>query len=158
LGNYTSRIDINVDIDQYWTNLLFFACHEGYPGHHTDRCVKDLILFRKNGYFENCVALIYTPEFVIYEGMGEVAQDVIFDIMEIAEISFSNFCLNIDNNDDLETLIQPYEIKRGFRGFNQNFAFHKHIDGWTDKKLFSYCNEFKLLSKSNIRGRKKFYI
>jgi hypothetical protein len=32
LGSFSSRIDINVDKFYYWTSLLPFACHEGYPG------------------------------------------------------------------------------------------------------------------------------
>ncbi|MFX1389681.1 MAG: hypothetical protein ACFE9Z_06420 [Promethearchaeota archaeon] len=150
LGEFKSRIDINIDINQYWTNLLFFACHEGYPGHHTDRCAKNVLLYHNKGYFENCISLIYTPEFVIYEGMGELAQDVIFNIEEIAEISLRNLSFQTYEYDTLDSLIQQYEIKKGFRGFNQNLAYFKHIKGWKDEKLIKYSEQFKYLSKQNI--------
>jgi len=156
LGNFSSRIDINVEKFYYWTSLLPFACHEGYPGHHTARCVKDNLLYRNKGYFENCISLIYTPEFVIYEGMGTIAEDVIFDVEEITRILLELFCSNPDDEDTLETLIQQCEIRRGFRRFNHNVAYHKHINGWEEEDLIAYCNEFKVPSKSNIESILKF--
>jgi len=151
LGRFLSRIDINVDINHYWTSLLTFACHEGYPGHHTARCVKDFLLYRNKGYFENCISLIYTPEFAIYEGMGELADEIIFSIEEMTKISLHGFCPNPDDEDTLETLIQQSEIRRGFRNFKQNLAYHKHINGWSDEDLIAYCNEFNYISKSNAK-------
>jgi hypothetical protein len=156
LGEYKSRIDINVDIAQFWTNLLIFACHEGYPGHHTDRCIKDFLFYRNQGHFENCISLIYTPEFAIYEGMGELAENVIFDIKEIAIISKEVFCPNSKDEDRIETLTEQYQIKRGIKNLKQNLAYYKHINGWKDKDLIKYCNDFKLFSKSSIEATLNF--
>ena len=135
---------------------MTFACHEGYPGHHTTRCVKDFLLYRNKGYFENCISLIYTPEFVIYEGMGLLAEDVIFNVKEKTEISLKEFCPYPDDEDTLETLIQQCEISRGFRNFNQNLAYHKHIIGWEDEDLITHCNNFKIFSKTDIKSMLNF--
>ena len=151
LGRFSSKIDINDDINHYWTSLLTFACHEGYPGHHTTRCVKDILLYRNKGYFENSISLIYTPEFAIYEGMGELAEDVIFNIEEMTQISLEEFCPYPDDEDTLEILIQQTKIRRGFRNFKQNLAYHKHISEWSDEDLIAYCNEFKYIPKPNIK-------
>ncbi|MFW9825174.1 MAG: hypothetical protein ACFFE4_19690 [Candidatus Thorarchaeota archaeon] len=59
LGNFHSRMDINVNRIYYWTSLLFYASHEGYPGHQTESAVRDQLLFRKKGHFETSILLIY---------------------------------------------------------------------------------------------------
>ncbi|MFW9828275.1 MAG: hypothetical protein ACFFEY_11840 [Candidatus Thorarchaeota archaeon] len=156
LGDFKSRIEINTSDFHYWTSLLSFACHEGYPGHHTDRCVKDLLLYRNKGYFEYCISLIYTPEFALYEGMGEIAEDVIFSAKELSRILLENFCPNPETEDTLEILIKQCEIRRGFRTFNQNVAYHMHIDGWKKEDLISYCKMFKVLADSNIKSLLNF--
>ncbi len=41
LGNFRSRLEVNPNYNMYWTAFLYFATHEGYPGHHTEFVVKE---------------------------------------------------------------------------------------------------------------------
>src|SRR5215212_370854 len=41
LGGYTSRIEINTDIPMRVHGVAITIAHEGYPGHHTELCMKD---------------------------------------------------------------------------------------------------------------------
>ncbi|MFW9951587.1 MAG: hypothetical protein ACFFKA_15840, partial [Candidatus Thorarchaeota archaeon] len=93
-GNFFSKIEINVSKIHYWTNLLHFGCHEVYPGHHTERLLKEYYLFRNKGYFETSILLIYTPELVISEGMGLLAERVLFDPTESIRILLENILSN----------------------------------------------------------------
>ena len=151
LGNYKSRIEIDISKIHFWTNMLHLACHEGYPGHHTERALREKLLYRNKGYFENVILLIYTPEMVISEGIGETAEFVIFDPKESTKISLDEFCLNPENEDSLDVLIEQSKIKRGFRRFQSNLAYYKHVNGWNDESLLKYSSNFGIIPKSTIQ-------
>lgn len=151
LGNYKSRIEIDISKIHYWTNLIHLACHEAYPGHHTERSVREKLLFRNKGYFENLILLIYTPEMVISEGIGETAEFVIFDPKESIKISLDEFCHNPENEDSLDVLIEQSKIKRGFRRFQSNLAYHKHVNGWKDEDILKYSRNFGIIPENGIQ-------
>ncbi|MFW9896123.1 MAG: hypothetical protein ACFFD7_10000, partial [Candidatus Thorarchaeota archaeon] len=138
LGNYVSRIEINVDRIHYWTNLLDCACHEVYPGHHMERLIREMLFYRDKDYFESSILLIYTPEIVISEGMGLLAERVIFDRIESSKILLEKFCPNPSNEDSIEDLSAQCEIREGFRRFESNLAYHKYVDNWTNEELIKY--------------------
>ena len=155
-GNYTSRIDIDINKTHYWTNILHLACHEGYPGHHMDRTLHDRELYRNKGYFENSILLIYSPEMVISEGIGEIAEFVVFEPTESIRISLEEFCLNPKIEDDLEVLIEQSEIRRGFGKFDSNLAYLKYVHGLSDDELLKYSRNFEVLPDTTIKSILKF--
>jgi hypothetical protein len=155
-GNYTSRIDIDINKTHYWTNILHLACHEGYPGHHMDRTLHDRELYRNKGYFENSILLIYSPEMVISEGIGEIAEFVVFEPTESIRISLEEFCLNPKIEDDLEVLIEQSEIRRGFGKFESNLAYLKYVHGLSDDELLKYSRNFEVLPDTTIKSILKF--
>lgn len=156
LGNYTSRMDINISKIHYWTSLLNLACHEGYPGHHMESAVRDHLLFRKKGYFETSILMIYTPEMVIYEGMGELAERILFNPWESCKILLEKFCPNRNIEDEIEILIKQNEVRSGFKGFSYNLAYYKYVKGWNDNELIKYSREFKVIPESSIKTMLRF--
>ncbi|MFX1455386.1 MAG: hypothetical protein ACFFDB_08420 [Promethearchaeota archaeon] len=152
LGNFFSRIEINVDRIHYWTNLLDCACHEVYPGHHMERLVREQLLYRDKGYFESSILLIYTPEIVISEGMALLAERSLFDRMESSKILLENFCPNPQNEDSIELLSVQCEIREGFRKFESNLAYHKYVNNWTNDELIDYSRSFKVIPDEGIKG------
>ncbi|MFX1455384.1 MAG: hypothetical protein ACFFDB_08410 [Promethearchaeota archaeon] len=155
LGNFHSRIEINVEKIHYWSHLLETVCHEVYPGHHTERLVKDQLLYRGKEYFENSILLIYTPEIVISEGMGVLAESVLFNPFESIGI-MRKLIPNSEIEDSIEVLIGQGEIRSGFRRFESNLAFHKHVDKWDDYKLIKYARSFKVIPDKGIKQMLKF--
>jgi len=156
LGNYTSRIDVNISGIHYWTGLLNLACHEGYPGHHMESSVRDHLLYSKKGYFETSILMIYTPEMVIHEGMGELAEKILFNSSESNKILLEEFCPDPSIEDDLETLIKQNEIRSGFKGFDYNLAYYKYVKGWNDDKLIRYSRDFKVIPENGIKAMIRF--
>lgn len=77
-GQFHSRIDINLDIFTSFRDLLPFACHEGYPGHHTELALKEQRLFRDRGYLEQAIGLLISPQAVISEGLATLAPELLF--------------------------------------------------------------------------------
>ena len=156
LGNYASRIEIDITNVHYWTQLLHIMCHEGYPGHHTERTVRENLLYRAKGYFESSILLIYTPEMVVSEGIGVTAESVLFNPIESARILLEEIHPNSKIEDSIEVLTKQSEIRRGFRRFESNMAYNKYIHKWTDDELIKYAKTFKVIPDAGIRAILKF--
>jgi hypothetical protein len=84
-GNYRSRLELNLDRPVYAFTLLYQMCHEGYPGHHTESCLKEKILFLEKGYLEQSVFFALGPQVIISEGIASLAAEMIFSFSEISE-------------------------------------------------------------------------
>lgn len=78
LGNFRSLIQLNTDMPTDVTELVNTACHEGYPGHHTESAVKEHLLYRGHGWVEHAIVVYNTPQCVVSEGIAMLAEDVVF--------------------------------------------------------------------------------
>jgi hypothetical protein len=79
LGNLSSRVVLNTDLPTTGLDLIHLACHEVYPGHHTEGALKEQLLARDHGLLEETIALVPTPAAVLSEGIAEVGADVVLD-------------------------------------------------------------------------------
>ena len=79
LGEFRSRIAVNVDLPMSALELLVLTLHETYPGHHTERCCKDQALVRSRGLLEETVVLVPTPQSLVSEGIATLAPDVLLE-------------------------------------------------------------------------------
>jgi hypothetical protein len=79
LGNLSSRVVLNTDLPTTGLDLIHLACHEVYPGHHTEGVLKEQLLARDRGRLEETIALVPTPAAVLSEGIAEVGGDVVLD-------------------------------------------------------------------------------
>jgi hypothetical protein len=79
LGDFRSRIAVNVDLPQSALELLRLAIHETYPGHHAERCNKEHVLVRDRGLIEETVVLVPTPQSLVSEGIAELAPEMVLD-------------------------------------------------------------------------------
>ena len=72
LGDLRSRIAVNVDeASAFHEEIVHLTAHEIYPGHHTERCVKEQVLLRDQGRLEESIKLVPTPEALVTEGVAE---------------------------------------------------------------------------------------
>jgi hypothetical protein len=85
LGNFRSRLELNLDRPIYLFTLLYQMCHEAYPGHHTESSMKELYLYRKKGYLEQSVFFALGPQLTIAEGIASLAMEMIFTPQEAAD-------------------------------------------------------------------------
>jgi hypothetical protein len=83
-GHYRSWLEINLDRPVFLFGLLYQATHEGYPGHHTEACMKELYLYRQAGYVEQGVFFALGPQLTIAEGIASLALEIIFTPQEAA--------------------------------------------------------------------------
>jgi hypothetical protein len=73
LGGLRSHISVNVDLPTSGPELLVLALHETYPGHHTERVLKDELLVRGQGLIEETLVLVPAPQSIVAEGIATVA-------------------------------------------------------------------------------------
>ena len=68
-GDFVSTVAINADLPVGLGSLPALVAHESYPGHHTERCRKDV---RLGTLPEREVWLVNTPENLIAEGLADL--------------------------------------------------------------------------------------
>jgi hypothetical protein len=76
LGRRRSRVVLNTErpVDAFFLPML--VAHEAYPGHHTEHAWKEALLVDADGYLEETIFLVGTPQAVVSEGIAMVALDV----------------------------------------------------------------------------------
>jgi hypothetical protein len=79
LGDLRSRVVVNSDVQTTAADLVALAAHEAYPGHHTDHVVKEQLLVRDQGFLEESIQLVPTPQSLVGEGIAELGLEVLMD-------------------------------------------------------------------------------
>ena len=77
-GRLRSRVLVNTYRPFNIADLLYVACHEGYPGHLAEIVLKEEHLATEKGYAEELVSFLPTPRFVVSEGLALWARIVAF--------------------------------------------------------------------------------
>ncbi|MHA1320570.1 MAG: hypothetical protein ACTSQ1_12280 [Promethearchaeota archaeon] len=155
LGNYLSRIEVNPNYQMYWTSLLSFAAHEGYPGHHTEFVLKEKRLYRNLNQFEHSLLILHSPKLVISEGIAKTAINVLYSNKEVTEIGLKEFCSDASEEASLEKLILQNITKGKMAQFWYNFAYHALIDKYDDKELFRYAKYYEMFSEDDVKSEIK---
>ncbi|HEX6763183.1 MAG TPA: hypothetical protein VF094_10300 [Gaiellaceae bacterium] len=75
-GGLESRIAMNVDIPTTGLDLIHVTAHEVYPGHHTERAVKERRLLRDGGRVEEGIQLVPAPQALLSEGIAELGPEL----------------------------------------------------------------------------------
>ncbi len=78
LGERRSVIHLNNSAPFNLADLLYVVAHEGFPGHIAESMLKDIELVGARGLLEHQVRFMISPSFVVSEGLGLHAQDIIF--------------------------------------------------------------------------------
>lgn len=145
LGNYRSRIELNIDLPTDLRSLLNAMCHEGYPGHHTELTLKEQLLYRARGYLEQSIGLLISPQAVISEGIATLATDMIFSANEqrawlaehiYPEAGIEPLAINWE---------QLPEIGKLWLEVRGNAVFLL-FEGLSDKEVIQYLSRYLMLS------------
>lgn len=157
LGGYRSRIEFNVDLPTNVSSLVDTMAHEGYPGHHTEHVLKEQLLYRGQGYLENAILLINTPECVISEGIATLAAEMIFAPGEAREwLSWEIYPLaGIDAAapGDNALLNRAADLLAGVRG---NAVLMLHAEGRPREEVVRYLMRYGLMPEDRARKAMAF--
>ena len=150
-GNYQGLIQVEVSRPSTIFSATRLGCHEGYPGHHTFSSLLDQDYLQKRGWIEFSVLPLFSPQGVIFEGSGNVAERIAFPgasknefmrdvIMPIAGVE----------DVDLETrdrLTAAYEKIR-YAGID---AARKYLDGERDRpQTEAWLRRYALTSEERM--------
>ena len=156
LGNGMSRVDINTDLPIYAHVLPGLVAHEGYPGHHTEHALKDLLLFQGHGYAEHAIQLINTPECVISEGIAVLAEEFAFGTTDqadwLATVLMPAAGLTIDP--DVHRRIA--RASRHLRAVGSNAALLYHLEGRSVREVVQYLQHYGLGTEAEAEKRFSF--
>lgn len=77
-GNAHSLIQINTKVPVYVDQMIIYASHEGYPGHHVQSILRDVHLYHENGWVEFSIGPLFCTSGILMEGGGDFGIEVAF--------------------------------------------------------------------------------
>jgi len=153
LGDCRSRMEMNADRPVYLFALLYQMCHEGYPGHHTESCMKERVLYRERGYLEQSLFFSFGPQLVISEGIASCAAEMIFTSAEAAdwmrEHVLSMLGISADES-DLELMLDAFSVISP-DDVSSNLAILIEA-GRTTEEILDYALAYSPYSTEQIRS------
>jgi hypothetical protein len=157
LGEYRSRIDLNTDLPLRVDSAVPLLAHEAYAGHHTEHAIKEQRLYRELGRGEHAVQLLLAPECVISEGIGDSAQDMLFDQAELlAFLSDEVYPLAGLAGAEVEVQLALSRAAEGLRGVSGNAALLLHRDGRPLDEVQGYIERYGLRTPREAEQGLKF--
>jgi hypothetical protein len=143
-GRYHSNIEVNADLPISIVLLVDLAAHEAYPGHHTERTLKEAHLYRDLGRVETSVVTTSAPECLISEGIAMNALEQAFGPEPFDVVANVLADMNVRINP-----IQAHELHRAEMALYApatNAAFMLHQDGAAAQEAEEYVREWALES------------
>ena len=142
LGGRRSRIVVNTDLPFTATDLVHLVAHEGYPGHHTERVVKERRLVEELGLLEESIQLVPTPQSLVGEGIAEVGAELLVDREVEAELARVYGAAGIRYEPDEARLIR--EAREPLACVTRNAAIMIHEDGLSEDEARAYVARWAL--------------
>ena len=142
LGGRRSRIVVNTDLPLAAAELVHLAAHEGYPGHHTERVVKERRLVEERGQLEESLQLVPTPQSLVGEGVAEVGAELLVD--DEVEAELVRICAAAGIRFDPEEAKRIRDAREPLTCVTRNAAIMIHEDGLTEDDARTYVGRWGL--------------
>lgn len=157
LGEYKSRIEINTDAPMLINGLAITVAHEGYPGHHTELCVKEATLIRKMNYHEHLVTLINSPWCVIAEGIGTSALETVLTDQELEDLYREEILPRAEmNHIDVKMIMEISRAERKLRELWGNAAFMLHDQKKSEEEIIAYLQKYEMSTEAEAKRAIQF--
>ena len=144
LGDFRSRIAVNVELPLSAIELLRIAMHETYPGHHAERCCKEQVLVRGRGLVEEALVLVPTPQSLVSEGIATLAPSVLLEGDGGPALAAVVHAAGIELD-----LAHALSVKRALepcRWAEVNAALMLHDTGASDAEVHAYLERWGLMT------------
>jgi len=146
LDNYRSKIQINVPLEGF--RLIPLMCHEAYAGHHTERTMKEHLLYKGQGFGEHAVFIMRSPENLVANGIGNNAADVLFSEVELQEWLANNIYSEIGIGEvDVLTEVKIAGVLKKLSGVRTKAARMLHEEGLPIAKVRDYLERYLLINE-----------
>jgi hypothetical protein len=144
-GGYRSRIEINTDLPMQVTELAELMAHEGYPGHHTEHCLKESKLVRQMNYQEQFVTILNSPSCVIAEGIATLALETLLGDQELEDWYEEEILPRAGmSHIDARRVVDVRRANEKIDGLWGNAAFMLHDQNRSTAEIISYLQRYGL--------------
>ena len=144
LGDFRSRIAVNVDLPMSALELLILTMHETYPGHHAERCSKEHLLVRGRGLLEETLVLVPTPQSLVSEGIAKLAPSMLLDGDRGAVLAAVIHDVGIEL--DLAHALAVDRAAEPLRWAEVNAALMLHEAGASEAEVRAYLERWGLMT------------
>jgi hypothetical protein len=156
-GNFTSLIQVNVDLPIYIDRAVDLACHEGYPGHHVYNALLEQHLVRDRGWVEYAVYPLFSPQSLIAEGTANYGIAMAFPGGD--RVAFERDTLFPLAGLDPAEADRYYEIQAMVErlSYAGNEAARRYLDGAiTAEQAADWLVTYALMSRERAAQRVRF--
>jgi hypothetical protein len=156
-GDSQSLIQVNTDLPIYIDRAIDLACHEGYPGHHVYNLLLEQNLYRKRGWVEFSIYVLYGPQALIAEGSANYGIDMTFSRKE--RLAFEKAHLFPLAGLDPTLAERYYKVEELVEKLNfaNNEAARAYVDGVMSKtETIAYLKKYGLLTQQRAEQRIRF--
>ncbi|MFI0263953.1 hypothetical protein ACH4OW_33615 [Streptomyces sp. NPDC017056] len=144
-GGVQSTLHINRDLPFNLADLLYVVAHEGHPGHIAESLLKERLLVEDQGRLDQQVRFMLGPSFVISEGLGLHAQDIVFPDDEAQAWLTDNVLAEYGMAPDGSDFAAIHRAQNILFGVWANTALLA-AEGRPDTELAAYLSRWALLS------------
>ncbi|MCP2261320.1 hypothetical protein LX15_005041 [Streptoalloteichus tenebrarius] len=146
-GGVRSTIHINRDLPFNLADLLYVVTHEGHPGHIAESLLKERLLVEGQGRLEQQVRFMLAPSFVLSEGLGLHAQEIVFPGDEAQAWLTDNVLAAHGIEPDGSDFAAVHRAQNILFGVWANTALLA-AEGRPDTELAAYLSRWALLSEA----------
>ena len=156
LGGRRSRVVVNTDrpVDAFFLPLLI--AHEAYPGHHTEHAWKEALLVDGEGYVEETIFLVGTPQAVVSEGIAMIALELVLgdEIDAVAARVFASVGIAYEE----ETSRAVRELRDALSAMPVNAARLLHVEGRSREEVIDYLERWGLNTRERAVSSVEFLV
>ena len=154
LGELSSRIVMNSDMHTTASDIVTLAAHEAYPGHHTERVVKEQRLVRERGMWEESIQLVPTPQSLVGEGIAEYGLEVLLeaeleDELE-ATLAAQGLPTDFRRGREIERARKPFRAL----GLDAGLLIHEH--GASEEEAMAHFQKWALATPERAASSVRF--
>ncbi|WP_043638214.1 hypothetical protein [Nonomuraea candida] len=143
-GGLRSTIHINKEIPFNLADLLYLVTHEGHPGHIAESMLKELRLGPEQG-----VRFMVSPSFVLSEGLGLLAEELVFPGDEAQEWLNANVFPELGIRPDGSDFAAVHRARNVLWGVWGNAAFLAD-EGRGEAELGAYLRRWALYDDGEV--------
>lgn len=152
LGNFQSRIDLNIDMPARVSFLPALMAHEGYPGHHTELAIKEKLLVHSRKYHEFTVNLINAPSALMAEGIATTALKNIMPEAELEEwFREELFPIASMEHIDPKRILAISKAGQKMNGIAGNAAFMMHDQKKSEREIIQYLQKYGIYTEKQMQ-------
>ncbi|WP_188192988.1 hypothetical protein [Nonomuraea sp. SYSU D8015] len=141
-GGLRSTIHINKAIPFNLADLLYLVSHEGHPGHIAESMLKE-------GLPEQRVRFMLSPSFVLSEGLGLLAEEIIFPDDEAQTWLNQHIFPEVGIRPDGSDFAAIHHAKNVLWGVWGNATFLA-VEGRADTEVAEYLSRWSLYSDDEV--------